>query len=152
MPHIHDLYDFVVSVFIVHNNKVLLIYHKKYNEWLPIGGHVELNEDPEEALYREIKEESGLKVSILAETPDIKHSGVKPLPTPSFVDAHRISAKHKHIAFVYFGVSSTDRVKLHEREHREFRWLGLNELKSVELRLTRSIYFYCVEALKKASL
>ncbi len=152
MPHIHELYDFVVSVFIVHKNKVLLIYHKRYNEWLPIGGHIELDEDPEEALYREIKEESGLKVRILARTPDIRHRGVKPLPTPSFVDAHRIDSKHKHIAFVYFGVSSTDRVKLHTREHKELRWLTKVNLKDPRLKLTRSIYFYCLQALKKASL
>lgn len=151
MSHIHDLYDFVVSVFIVHKNKVLLIYHKKYKEWLPIGGHIELDEDPEEALYREIKEESGLKVQILAQTPDIRHRGVKPLPTPSFVDAHRIDAKHKHVAFVYFGVSSTDKVKLHTREHKEFRWLSKNELKSPEFKLTRSITFYCLRALKEAA-
>ena len=150
MAHIHELYDFVVSVFIVHQNKVLLIYHKKYKEWLPIGGHIELDEDPEEALYREIREESGLKVRILAETPNVRHRGVKPLPTPAFVDAHRIDSRHKHIAFVYFGVSSTDRVRLHTREHREFRWLSQWELKDPELKLTRSIYFYCLEALKKA--
>ena len=150
MPHIHDLYDFVVSVFIVHHNKVLLIHHKRYNEWLPIGGHIELDEDPEDALYREIQEESGLKVRILAETPDIRHQGVKPLPTPSFVDAHRIDARHQHIAFVYFGISSTDKMKLHTREHYEFRWLSKQELKNPAFKLTRSIYFYCVEALKKA--
>ena len=150
MPHIHDLYDFVVSAFIVYQGKVLLIYHKRYNEWLPIGGHIELDEDPEEALYREIREESGLKVRLLSETPDIRHPGVKPLPTPAFVDAHRIDPRHKHIAFVYFCVSSTDRVRLHTREHREFRWVDERELKDPRLQLTRSIYFYCLEALKKA--
>ena len=151
MPHIHDLYDFVVSAFIIYKGKVLLIYHKKYHEWLPIGGHIELDEDPQEALYREIKEECGLKVQILAPTPNIRHRGVKPLPTPSFVDAHKIDARHKHIAFVYFGISSTDQVKLHEREHREFRWLSNKELRDPKLKLTRSIYFYCMEALKKSS-
>lgn len=150
MPHIHELYDFVVSVFVVHKNKVLLIYHKKYKEWLPIGGHIELNEDPEEALYREIKEECGLKVRILAHTPPIAHRGVKPLPTPSFVDAHRISDKHKHVAFIYFGTSSSDRVKLHEREHLEFGWFSKKDLKSPRLKLIRSIYFYSCEALKAA--
>jgi 8-oxo-dGTP pyrophosphatase MutT (NUDIX family) len=150
MPHIHKLYDFVVSVFIVHKGRVLLIYHKKYNEWLPIGGHIELNEDPEQALYREIQEECGLKVHILATAPKIKHPGVKPIPTPDYVDAHRISDDHKHIAFIYFGISNNDRVVLHTREHREFRWVSEGELKNKELRLTRSIDFYCREALKKA--
>ena len=134
----------------MHQDKVLLVYHKKYNEWLPIGGHIELDEDPEEALYREIREECGLKVRILAPTPKIGHAGVKPLPTPSYVDAHRISRTHRHIAFVYFGIAGGNRVKLHEREHREFRWVSRKKLKSSEFRLTRSIYFYCVQALKAA--
>src|SRR3989338_6535920 len=146
MPHIHDLYDFVVSAFIIYKGKVLLIYHKKYHEWLLIGGHIELDEDPQEAIYREIKEECGLKVQILAPTPNIRQRGLKPLPTPSFVDAHKIDARHKHIAFVYFGISSTDQGKLHEREHREFQWLSRRELKHPRFKLTRSIHFYCIEA------
>ena len=151
MPHIHKIYDFVISVFIVRQKKVLLIYHKKYKEWLPIGGHIELNEDPEEALYREIREECGLKVRILAETPRIGHAGVKPLPTPSYLDAHHIRGQHKHIAFVYFGTAKNANVRLHTREHREFRWVSDPELASRKLRLTRSIRFYCQEALKAAA-
>ena len=50
MPHIHDLIDFTVDVFIVNNQRVLLIFHKKHNMWLQIGGHIELNEDPDEDL------------------------------------------------------------------------------------------------------
>jgi 8-oxo-dGTP pyrophosphatase MutT (NUDIX family) len=150
MPHIHELYDFVVSVFIVCRNRVLLIYHKKYREWLPIGGHIELDEDPEEALYREISEESGLRVKILAPVPNIRHRGVKPLPTPSFVDAHRIGGNHKHIAFIYFGTSKSDQVRLHVREHREFKWLSEADLESPAYRLTKSIRFYSKQALKAA--
>lgn len=150
MPHIHKLYDFVVSVFVVHRRRVLLIYHKKYREWLPIGGHIELDEDPKEALDREIREECGLRVKILADTPDIAHPGVRPLPTPSYMDNHRIGSRHRHVAFVYFGVSSSDRVRLHEREHREFRWLSAADLKKPEFKLTRSIEFYCRRALEAA--
>ena len=150
MPHIHKLYDFVVSVFIVRYKRVLLVYHKKYKEWLPIGGHVDLDEDPEEALFKEIKEECGLPVKILAHKPAIAHPGVKPIFTPSFVDVHRITSTHKHIAFVYFGISKSDRVRLHEREHKAFRWVSGKELGSKELSLTKSIRFYCQEALKAA--
>lgn len=151
MPHIHKLYDFVVSAFIVFRGRVLLVYHKKYEEWLPIGGHIDLDEDPETALYKEIREECGLKVRILADKPSsIAHPGVKPLPTPSYMDVHRIRGAHKHVAFVYFGVSSGDRVRLHEREHREYRWVDRRGLKSAELRLTKSIRFYCERALEAA--
>ncbi len=151
MPHIHEFYDFVVSIFVVHRAKVLLIYHKQYREWLPIGGHIEPDEDPEEALYREIREECGLKVRVLADTPKIGHAGVKPLPTPSYLDNHRIRGKHRHVAFVYFGVSGSDKAVLHEREHREFRWLSKKDLKDPAYKLTRSIRFYCERALEAAA-
>ena len=60
MPHIHEKIDFTVSLFIVEGERVLLVHHKKLNCWLPIGGHIELEEDPEQAAYREAKEECGL--------------------------------------------------------------------------------------------
>ena len=151
MPHIHQDYDFVVSVFIVHQNHVLLIYHKNYKRWLPIGGHIELEEDPEEALFREIKEESGLEVEILSGKPDIAHPGVKPILRPAYVDVHEINEQHKHIAFVYFAIARDSKVTLHEREHLEFRWLSQEDLSLLQYGLSRSIYFYCIEALKTAA-
>ena len=69
MPHIHRLYDFVVSIFIVNRGRVLLCWHKKYREWLPIGGHVDLDEDPDHALMKEIREECGLEVKVLSDRP-----------------------------------------------------------------------------------
>lgn len=150
MPHIHEFYDFVVSVFIVRRGKVLLIYHKSYDEWLPIGGHVELDEDPDEALDREIREECGLKVKILSEAPKIGHDGVKPLRTPAYLDNHRIKGRHRHVAFVYFATASSDKVKLCEREHREYRWVSADGLKDPALKLTKSIEFYCRKALEAA--
>lgn len=148
MPHIHKLNDFVVSAFITCQNKVLLIYHKKYQEWLPIGGHIELHEDPEEALYREIREECGLAVRVLADKPRIAHRGVKPILIPSYVDCHYISRTHKHIAFVYFAKSRSDQVKLHVKEHKEFCWLSEEELGMKKFNLTKSIRFYCRKALE----
>ena len=150
MPHIHKLYDFVVTVFIVHRDRVLLVDHKKYDEWLPIGGHVELDEDPETALFKEIREECGLKVRLLAHKPAIGHAGVKPIFTPSFVDVHRITRVHKHIAFIYFAVSKSGKVRLDEREHRAYRWVAAKDLASKELKLTRSILFYSRAALRAA--
>ena len=57
MAHIHEEIDFTASVLIVHKNKVLLRKHEKYNIWLGPGGHIELNEDPNETAVKEAKEE-----------------------------------------------------------------------------------------------
>jgi NUDIX domain len=57
MPHLHELMDFAVVALVVHQNRVLLIYHKqlqRLHKWLPLGGHLELDENPEQALFREI--------------------------------------------------------------------------------------------------
>ncbi len=147
MPHIHRFYDFVVSAFIVHQGRVLMVHHKRYGEWLPIGGHIEMDEDPEQALYREIREECGLRVKILSEKPAIAHPGVKPLLTPSYVDVHRIDREHKHIAFVYFASAQSTRVKLHTAEHADFAWLAAKDLGASRYRLSKSIRFYCQKAL-----
>lgn len=47
--------DLVIGAFLIHNNKVLLIHHKKLNLWLPPGGHIEKNETPDDAVKREFK-------------------------------------------------------------------------------------------------
>lgn len=150
MPHIHRDYDFVVSVFIVNRSRVLLVHHKRYDEWLPIGGHIELDEDPEQALFREIREECGLKVKILASKPAIAHRGVKPILNPSYVDVHAISEIHKHIAFVYFATAVHDRARLHEKEHREFCWFTAKEFQKPKYHISKSIRFYARRALAAA--
>ncbi len=62
MPHIHDKIDFTVEVFIVYKDTVLLRKHNKYRYWLSVSGHIELNEDPNHAALREVKEEVGLDI------------------------------------------------------------------------------------------
>jgi 8-oxo-dGTP diphosphatase len=151
MPHIHELVDFVVNAFIVYENKILLIDHKKLHMWLPIGGHIELNEDPEEALLREIKEECGLEVEIFGKKPDIKSSGwisFKPLYNPIFLDVHNISETHKHVALSYFAKAKSENFVLNKEEHNNIKWFSAEELENPELNITPAIKFYAKEALK----
>ena len=70
--------DFVATAYIFDSEKrVLLIYHNKRDMWLPVGGHIEANETPDEALRREIKEEVSLSVEILGQTKTSKEGDVK---------------------------------------------------------------------------
>ena len=57
--------DLVVAGYIYHNDKVLLVHHKKLDLWLPVGGHIDANETPDDALHREVKEETGMDIEIL---------------------------------------------------------------------------------------
>ena len=57
-----------VLAYIHKNNKYLLLYRNKKkndinkNKWIGVGGHLEKGETSEDALKREIKEETGLDV------------------------------------------------------------------------------------------
>ena len=150
MPHINELYDFVVAAIIVHNNEVLLVNHPRYDKWLPIGGHIELHEDPEVALLREIKEESGLEqISILSSRPDFKSPGFKPLVTPNYVDVHEANAPHRHISFTYLVESKSPDFVL-SAEHNAMRWFTNAELRSSKYNLMEAVIFYAEAALALA--
>jgi 8-oxo-dGTP pyrophosphatase MutT (NUDIX family) len=148
MPHIHEQYDFSVSVFIVHSGRVLYARHPRYDRWLPLGGHVELNEDPEEALFREIAEETGLEVEVLSTKPDIRgDTTTKHIFQPNYVDVHDANPPHKHIAFIYFVRAKDDKFVMSD-EHLDLRWLTPEDIENPKYKLSPSLKFYTSEALK----
>jgi len=147
MAHIHSLIDFVVTVLIVYKNEVLLVHHKELNKWLPVGGHIELHEDPEEALFREIKEETGLtQVKVLGKKPFFKSKGTKFLYSPIFLDIHEISKNHKHIGLTYFAETKSNKVKLAKKEHKNIHWFTKKELDDSKYNLSPAVRFYAKKA------
>ncbi|MBX4210924.1 NUDIX domain-containing protein [Candidatus Parcubacteria bacterium] len=150
MPHIHEKIDFTVEVFIVHKNKVLLRKHDKYKIWLSVGGHVELDEDPNAAALREVKEEVGLDVKLFDERKISKvlTEDYKELISPQFLNIHRISPTHEHVVMTYFATSQTDEVKT-EKENDEFKWVMREELRTMDLR--PHVRIYAEKALEKLS-
>lgn len=150
MPHIHEKIDFVSTAFIVYRDKVLLVHHKILKTWLPIGGHIELDEDPIEALYREIKEEAGIDkkdLIIISEKPKLKGARHKFLHTPAYLDIHNFSDKHRHISLTYLLKSKTDKITRNIKEHNEIRWFTKKQIKSGNLKLLPQIKFLALEAL-----
>src|SRR3989338_7100782 len=145
MAHIHEKYDFTVSFFVVYEKKILFIHHKILKKWLPIGGHIELDEDPDQALVREIKEECGLNakdIKMLNKRPIGKFTGRKILYTPFSIDVHLFKNDHKHINFTYFAKSKTDKIKLSGEEHHDIKWINENEFDSPTYNLLPDIKFY----------
>jgi 8-oxo-dGTP pyrophosphatase MutT (NUDIX family) len=152
MAHIHDLIDFTVIAYIVFKNKVLMIHHRVLNMWLPIGGHIELPEDPEEALYREIKEETGLgssQIVITGKKSPMKVEGKKYLFPPEYLDIHPYSGHHRHVGMIYFAQATTDRVQLAAAEHHNIRWFSQDDLDAPPYALQADIRYYAQEALKR---
>src|SRR6266576_3548410 len=123
MAHIHERIDFTVAIFVVHDGKVLLIHHRQLDKWLPLGGHIELDEDPEIAALREAKEESGLDVELIGERPPTTETGTRALIAPRFLDIHRITDTHQHIGMIYWArpIKGAHTLSPTE-EHHDIRW------------------------------
>jgi 8-oxo-dGTP diphosphatase len=149
MSHIHDLIDFTVNAYIVHDEKVLLVHHTELNRWLGVGGHVNLDEDPEQAVLRKAKEEAGLEIELVGQRPGLRDTDNKPLIAPTFMDIHPISFTHRHIGMNYIARSATDEVT-QAAEHDQIRWFTLKELGDAKFGIAPAIQFYAKEALKMA--
>jgi 8-oxo-dGTP pyrophosphatase MutT (NUDIX family) len=150
MPHIHEKIDFTVSIFIVKDHKVLFIFHRQLQRWLPIGGHIELDENPEQAALREAKEESGLDVELVGERPPLEaEPGLVPLLAPGYMDIHLIKEPHWHIGLIYFAKVKAGETTLNVEEHQDIQWLAEADLEDGRWELTKPLKFYAREALKK---
>lgn len=123
---------FTVTTFIVFSSKTLLHLHKKLNVWLPVGGHINENELPEEAAIREAKEESGLDVEIVDDTEKLRLSKSRELINPRYMVLQDISEDHKHIDFAFFAKAKTDVLKPRKGESVKFRWVSMNELDDID--------------------
>lgn len=148
MAHIHDQIDFTVAIFVVHRRQVLLVHHRNLGRWLPLGGHIELDEDPEAAALREAKEESGLDVELLGERPPTTGAGTRALIAPRFLDIHRISDTHEHIGMIYWArPRGGDEVRLSATEHHAIRWCGAEDLDQLDPPVTEAVRWYCLRAI-----
>lgn len=149
MAHIHEKIDFTVAIFVVHDARVLLILHRKLGKWLPLGGHIELDEDPEIAALREAKEESGLDVELVGERPPTTEPGTRALIAPRFLDIHRISDTHEHIGMIYWARPIAGDVTLATEEHHDIRWCSAEELDKFQPRMSNAVKWYCRAALRE---
>lgn len=151
MAHIHEKIDFTVAIFVVHDKKILLIHHRKLDKWLPLGGHIELDEDPEIAAFREAKEESGLEVELIGERPPTTSPGTRALIAPRFLDIHRITATHEHIGMIYWARPKSGNVQLAAEEHHDIRWCSADNLDTLQPEMSEAVKWYCRKAIEEIS-
>src|ERR671930_1985388 len=97
------LRHFTVAIFVVHDGRVLLHYHRQLGKWLPPGGHVEDNELPDDAAVREVLEETGIPVRLVGER-GLPIESPRQLVVPAGIQVEDIYPGHQHIDLVYFAV------------------------------------------------
>jgi 8-oxo-dGTP pyrophosphatase MutT (NUDIX family) len=87
------------------DDHVLLVEHRKLGWWLYPGGHIEPDEDPAQAVVREVAEETGMTCQIISDT-RFSHPAVTVLPPPFTICVQNIpgdptTGPHQHIDMVY---------------------------------------------------
>jgi ADP-ribose pyrophosphatase YjhB (NUDIX family) len=131
---------FTVSGLILNEQrKILLVYHNKLNVWLYPGGHIEENETPEEALKREVLEETGLEIEIIGEIDenlsDINND-ITVLHKPYVILCERIRGKdeHYHIDMVYqCKILKNKQLRFNESESKGIGFFDVNEINTISL-------------------
>jgi 8-oxo-dGTP pyrophosphatase MutT (NUDIX family) len=151
MAHIHEKIDFTVAIFVVHAGRVLLVHHRNLNQWLPLGGHIELDEDPEQAALREAKEESGLEVELLGERPPTTSPGTRALIAPRFLDIHRITNTHEHVGMIYWARPKNGKLALAADEHHDIRWCSSAELDTLQPPMSSAVKWYSRKAIEEVT-
>ena len=154
MPHIHEKIDFIADVFVVYKDKVLIRKHDKYDKWLAVGGHIELEENPNQAAVREAKEEVGLDVELVGELSNLGNkewSSYRELIPPRYMNIHDITSTHQHISLVYFAKSTSDKVVDEGQEKSKgYKWFSKQDLEKNEEKISESIKFYALKAIEES--
>lgn len=147
--------DFVATALIFDSEKkVLLVDHKRVGLWLPPGGHVEEEENPEEALVREVKEETGFDVEVIGSSlKETEIAGVKALIVPFHMQIEQIpkdsrkSFPHEHIDIIYLCKITGGELLHNKEEHHAIKWFSLEEMKKTP-RVSKDTIVLAEKALK----
>jgi 8-oxo-dGTP diphosphatase len=152
--------DLVIGGLLIHDGKVLLIHHKGLDIWIPLGGHIDEDETPDDAVIREFKEEMNLDVKLLNKN-EIPAKGniVKHLAVPFYVNVHRISGvkgmeEHDHCCLFYLCTisdpRSIEKIKVDESELKDHAWFSPEELNQERIPAdTRNIALKAFELYKR---
>jgi 8-oxo-dGTP diphosphatase len=117
---------FSVSAYVLCDNALLLVNHVKQQAWVPIGGEIEPDETPIEALIREIQEEIGWKLH-----EDYRLPQMDLLSPEGFLayEEHEAGPKGLHMNFAFL-VKGYTRTITPCKEFKEYAWVTSHEEKS----------------------
>ncbi|MFA6269358.1 MAG: NUDIX domain-containing protein [archaeon] len=128
-----ESYDFsrpihyTATVFVIHENKLLLLKQDRSPFWLLPGGHIEDTELPHEAAVREVLEETGLTVELLQKPDEKARTKIAtPLPVPIAVQLLPCRDK-RDIALYYTAKVISGELKI-DAESKQAKWFSLDEI------------------------
>jgi len=116
--------EFISTVLIVQNGKVLMTWNDKVNNWIPIGGHIDPNELPCDSVIREAKEESGFDIELI----DLRDLKIKNLTQNLDIQLDIIKPNHHHINISYIGRIIVGKMMEMSDEGTGLKWFSPSEI------------------------
>ena len=116
--------DLTVAAYIFRRDeqRLLLIHHRKLNKWLPVGGHIEDNETPDDAVRRETREEVGLEIKLLQYS-SIPNEGnvLEKCALPFDSNVHSVGDHNHHCFFYLCEAVNPEQLEINH-ELKKHRW------------------------------
>jgi 8-oxo-dGTP pyrophosphatase MutT (NUDIX family) len=137
---------FTATTIIVYQNRTLLHLHRKLNTWLPVGGHIERDELPQDAARREVMEESGLQVKFYSPDTPVDLVDAKQLMRPAHIILENINQYHQHIDFVFYATTDSPELSPQNGEVKDLYWLTPQEFG--DRPMLKNVKILCEEALQ----
>ncbi|MDO8564012.1 MAG: NUDIX domain-containing protein [Nanoarchaeota archaeon] len=138
---------FVATIYLVNSdNKVLLSWNKNMQAWIPVGGHVDPGETPEEAITREVKEETGFDFEFFQKEKRENTSNTHYVRS-HLLQIDTVPHHNKHINFVFIGKCKNDYSKLETDEQEKLKWFTHQELIQEKGKMIESVRVIALEAL-----
>jgi 8-oxo-dGTP diphosphatase len=122
---------FTATGFVVDGSRTLLHWHRRLEQWMPPGGHIEPDEDPVQAVLREIEEETGLAAEVIAVGERAAFEYPEQLPAPYTILVEDIPGPeqpHEHIDLIYF-CRAVERRASQLADDPTLRWVEEEELR-----------------------
>lgn len=144
--------QFTATVYIIENHRVLLIFHRKMQKWLPPGGHMDSHETPPEAAKREAKEETGLDVELISqENIWISRWNAKSFERPYLCLLEEIPAcgdapAHQHVDFIYVARPVGGSLEQNLQETQGIQWFSWEDIE--KMRADQEIFFETQQTIK----
>lgn len=143
----------VTTVYLVWQDRVLLHKNPRIGFYIPLGGHIEPGQSPDEAIRAEVREEAGMEIELLGEEESKRIDGQswKP-PQPHHIQYEMTPHHGLHMNLVYFAVPKDprdiDAIIGEEDGGEELRWVSLEEMVGKEF--PENVRIYSAEAICEA--
>jgi 8-oxo-dGTP diphosphatase len=134
------------AIYLVRDDgKVLLHWNKNMQTWIPIAGHIEHGETPEEATRREVKEETGFDFDFL-EAPE--YSGNSKIIKMHRFQIDDVPHHNKHMTFIFMGKCKNWHEKATTDENEKLKWFSEQEIENIKDNMIESVWKVALDSIK----